>query len=615
MESSDVFSAGSSSGARPVRPRVRDELGRARTLGPGPFAPGYASCEGCEGTEPYGERGEHGRADGRSDARPLLFLGLGPEPAEARRLAEQRGGEPVYWPVYWVECPDFVRQMPPEWAAAIPGTWIRLTPEQVTPRLATSASVFRYAPALGLFSAFWGPLLAAVEAARLLHGGSGDGNAERPGGEDGAGRASAPHVGARPASGSRLVLLPGTERDLLTAELEAAFRANGFEPARIAPLSIPRSHPPTGADRAEMTGAASLSLEEILRHQRPALLLSVNLRGLDSEGRRFRLLRACGVPVAVWCVDNPWHLFSALRLPWWKEAAIFVTDASFIAPLREHGAAFVRHLPLGAWRPDVPERSGPSVPPRPADASALPNPPDSSALIDPPAGPLQPVVFVGRSAFPDRDRFFAGVRLPQPLWEEARARLDAPDPADLPHVHWWERALGVTSCWPGSAVRAAGLGAERAAALRRALWMRAALSPGLTVFGDDGWKELLPPGGDLRPPVDYYNGLFDVYARARYSLNVTSLLLPAGLTQRHFDVWMAGGFLLSDATPGLDIFPEELVRPVRVTCPARLAAHVECLERDPSLRQHLGDAWRALLLREHSYAARVRTLLDALTVA
>lgn len=556
MESSGAFSSGSSAGARPVRLRLHDELGRARTLGPGPFAP---CCEGAGGAE----------------AGPILFLGLGPDPAEARRLAAQRGapGEPVYW----VECPDFARQMPAAWAAAIPRAWIRLTPEQASP-LAASAQVFRYAPALGLFSSFWGPVLAALEAARLR------------GGETTPCR----------AGGSRLALLPGTERDLLTIELEAAFRSNGFEPVRLAPPSVSRPDAAWADPPAAVSPTPAFSLRELLRNERPALLLSVNLRGLDPEGRRFRLLRACGVPVAIWCVDNPWHLLSAVRLPWWKEAALFVTDASFMAPLREHGASFVRHLPLGAWRPDPPE------PPDLAD--------QGGAAPVSPGGPLRPVVFVGRSAFPDRDRFFAGVRLPPPLWEQALSRLDPPDPADLPHAHWWERALGVACCWPGAAVRAAGLGAERAAALRRALWLRAALSPGLTVFGDDGWRDLLPPGSDLRPPLDYYKGLFDVYARARYSLNVTSLLLPAGLTQRHFDVWMAGGFLLSDATPGLDIFPPELVRPVRVTRPARLAAHVERLEKDPLLRRHLTEAWRACLRREHSYAARVRTLLAALDV-
>ena len=226
--------------------------------------------------------------------RSLLFLGLGPNPAEARRLAEERGGEAVYW----VECPDFARQMPPAWAAAIPRAWIRLTPEQVTPLLAASAKVFRYAPALGLFSAFWGPLLAALEAARLRAGEDEGGEGREGSAEGGAARVSAPRppcAGARTAGGSRLALLPGTERDLLTSELEAAFRANGFEPVRPFSASRP-AEGAAGASPSAAPGAASMPLEEILRHERPALLLSVNLRGLDPEGRRFRLLQACGVP-------------------------------------------------------------------------------------------------------------------------------------------------------------------------------------------------------------------------------------------------------------------------------------------------------------------------------
>ena len=70
---------------------------------------------------------------------------------------------------------------------------------------------------------------------------------------------------------------------------------------------------------------------------------------------------------------------------------------------------------------------------------------------------------------------------------------------------------------------------------------------GLVVVGDKGWKHHLPPGPPetpLLPPVDYYTTLPGLYRAASYTFNVTSLLLPGGLTQRHFDVWRAGGFLL-----------------------------------------------------------------------
>jgi spore maturation protein CgeB len=137
-------------------------------------------------------------------------------------------------------------------------------------------------------------------------------------------------------------------------------------------------------------------------------------------------------------------------------------------------------------------------------------------------------------------------------------------------------------------------------------------------LGDDGWFELLAPDGtepvDIRPPVDYYASLSSVYAGARYSLNVASLLLPSALTQRHFDVWTAGGFLLTDATPGLDIFPEELTAPIRLASPQDLPGAVERLEREPALYRHLQRAWQNCL-KEHTIRRRILTVLHCLDAA
>jgi hypothetical protein len=134
-------------------------------------------------------------------------------------------------------------------------------------------------------------------------------------------------------------------------------------------------------------------------------------------------------------------------------------------------------------------------------------------------------------------------------------------------------------------------------------------SPGLDIFGDKGWEGLSPAQSRLNPPVDYYTRLPGIYARARYNLALTSLQLPQGLNQRHFDVWMAGGLCLTDATPGLELFPEELVRPVRFASVQELPRVVDRLEASGQ-RQALVNDWRNLLLAEHCYTHRVATVLD-----
>ncbi|MBZ2171375.1 glycosyltransferase [Nitratidesulfovibrio sp. SRB-5] len=640
--------------ARPARLRIPNELGQLRTLpdvagpdmaepdvaAPDEIAPGNIATTraGAGGTLP----GDilpatfdmlPPRGQGADAPAEVVVLGLGPSPATAQRAvdvalaglrnkhASRRGanastpgasapdgqGAPT---VHVIECPAFIHHMEEAthgaWRAAIPAGWTLAAPEDFPPQRLSRAVVVVYREAERLFPSFWGPLLGTARAVRMAPGlalppkGMGD------------------HAGVRSAR-SRTVLLPGAEGSLLLPELESALAAEGLTPRRADPDTL------------------HADLPRLLADQRPDLFLSVNLKGLDAWGERFHLLRACGVDVAVWCVDNPFHLLSALRGPWWRGALLCVTDASFIPLLRAHGAQRVLHLPLATG----PEFFGPeSAGPEPAgDAGDTVTTRPSPAVM----AALNPVVFVGRSAFPGKGGFFAGQHIAPALLDEALALLHAPGPRPdfhcqpdfhcRPDFHWWTARLGIAELWPGNAVRAAGLGAEECALARRVRCLAAAAPHGLTVFGDDGWQALLAPGTDLRPPVDYYATLPAVYRAARWSLNVTSLLLPAGLTQRHFDVWAAGGFCITDDTPGLDIFPEELRREVAFS-PARsggndtaspaarvappsgeapgLDALLHRLGREPALRADLVTAWRAHILSRHTYRHRVRTLCEAL---
>ncbi|MBG3876301.1 glycosyltransferase [Desulfovibrio oxamicus] len=626
--------------ARPVRLRIPNELGQYRTLpdaaGPDDVAPDKAGPDGSlpdnippdgslpDNIPPDGSLPDNILPDGslpatfdvlppcwqRVDApADVVVLGLGPNPATAQRAVDgalarlretdTRSGKHSAPTVHVIECPAFIHYMEEAtrgaWRTAIPAGWTLTAPDDFPPDRLARALVVVYREAERLFPTFWGPLLGAARAVRMAPA-----LALPPEGMAG-------HAGPHSAR-SRIVLLPGTEGSLLLPELESALAAEGLTPRRADPDTL------------------HADLPRLLADQRPELFLSVNLQGLDAWGERFHLLRACGVDVAVWCVDNPFHLLSALRGPWWRGALLCVTDASFIPLLRAHGAQRVLHLPLATG----PEFFGPH-PSGEGRAAGAPQPS--------PAGmpPLNPVVFVGRSAFPGKRSFFAGQHIAPALLDEALALLDTPglrpDVHYRPDFHWWTARLGLTQLWPGNAVREAGLGAEECALARRVRCLNAAAPLGLTVFGDDGWQPLLAQGTDLRPPVDYYATLPAVYRAARWSLNITSLLLPAGLTQRHFDVWAAGGFCITDDTPGLDIFPEELRReiafspagsggtgtanPAAPVAPPGgeapgLIALLHRLEGDAALRADLATAWRGHILSHHTYRHRVRTLCKAL---
>ncbi len=476
-----------------------------------------------------------GRPAGR-----VLVLGLGPNPAVAAALLEGEGVAGTG--VSYVECEKFSSLMPEAWRAAIPAAWTRLSPADVQDGKASFDAAILYAPNIKLFPSFWGPLLAAAQLALL---------------------------GPRPPAGpERAVIMPGTERGLLARELADAFAACGRTVLSPDPANLLERLP------------------DILRQGRPELFFSVNFAGLDAYGRTFHLLRAAGVRTAVWCVDNPFHLLSGLKSPFWRELDLFVTDDWFLEPLRREGAGRAAHLPLAA-------------------CESFFNPGQAKEAD----GLSGRAVFVGRSRFPGKDGFFAGCKTPPELWEKALALLGR---GGRPDFGWWADKLGSSPFWPGKAVREAGFGAEESGLALRTACLRAAGELGLTVFGDAGWRDALPQGADLRPEVDYYGPLASIYAEAGYCLNVTSLLLPRGLTQRHFDVFAAGGFLLSDATPGLDLFPQELTRPMTFAAPAEIPALAARLESERGLRGDLIRAWRAHIYGRHRYEHRVASVLEAL---
>lgn len=592
----------------------------------------------------------------------VLFIGLGPQPRTAAELlaALPEPENAASRRVFYCDAPAFLAQLPPEQRAQIPDAWTPLPPEAVNSLLNSAPLTLIYRPALRLFPSFYGPLLAQVQARALgreperemgrdglfgqggLHGETGcSGTADflghgrllgetgetgrtdftaappaaatatqtaatttpanatdaatialtnatdaaapavpgssarvglfhaRSGGEQATEKPASRSAAPGPSTGRTrppAVVLAASERGLLTRELEWAFQSLGLQVLRVEPQAALRCFP------------------QILRACRPGLFISLNLAGFDPFGELFYLLAELGIPAATWCVDNPWHLLSGLRAPFWKQLHLFVTDASFLPALHAAGCIRAQHLPLavfpGLFRPDK----------RP---------------------PLCDLVFAGRSQFPGRDRFFAAVKLEPARLERALHDTAAGSPR---HFNWWQEQLGLTpeQLWPGQAVRAAGLGAECCSLAWRSAAVRAGLHSGLSfrVFGNAEWLEQVPElAGRLEPPQDYYTALPQIYAAARIVLSSTSLLLPAGLNQRHFDAWAAGAVCLTDNTPGLEIFPPELTAPIVWRTPGQIGELARELLAHPALSAELRAAWQRLLQTEHTYRHRAARIL------
>lgn len=502
---------------------VFDELGRKKTLASGKNYFGDLFGNPVTHIDPSNS--------------PILLLSIGPFPKDWQQLFKEQDKNRK---VFWIENPIFKKQMSKEWYKSIPVHWEQIFIKEVLE--ISKCHIYRYIPAYQLFSSFWGTIIGKLQAQHIDYTPS----------------SLCPHT----------ILLSGTNKNLLTYELATACQQLGFIPTYF--------HPPR----------TILQLTQLIKEQDPCLFLSINLQGLDKEGYFFHLLQAAKIPVAIWLVDNPWHILSKLRSPWWKEAPLFVTDPSFICKLHDHGAQHVYSLPLAAWTKTLS--------------------PHYSTHIS-----LNPVVFIGNSCFPNKKQFFSGLQLPKQLMSQAKIQVKK---KELPNIHWWIKQLSIKQYWPNNKIRLAGLGAEECSLLTRQWWLTIAAEKGLTVFGNPEWKDLLPAETDIRSPIDYYTTVPHIYNKAKYSLNITSLLLPEGLTQRHFDIWMFGGFLITDATPGLSIFPKELTELIAIPSAKDLHTYIERFEKDTALRLHLMDAWKKHLIDFHLYTKRLQHILSLLHI-
>jgi len=467
-----------------------------------------------------------------------LFLGLGPDPEIAVELARNKQA-------FYIECPMFMDQMGASWRQKIPATFSPVSTSRLNQRFLTQARIWLYLPALNFFPGFWTKVLAICR----LKG----------------------HSQCTPqAQGDSQVFIFGSEHSLLVPDICDGLKELNLN-AQLLPPDI-----------------SAHDLAQVLNQTRPKFFLSINFQGIDPLGENLALIERCQIPIAVWCVDNPFHILTRIKGKFWQKTVIFVTDSWFIPYLKKYGGQRVFYLPLATSRKFF-----------------YPYEKRIDYLKD-------KVVFVGRSEFPHKDKFFAATRL------EANLSAFAQDFAlqgIRPDFEWWLKQLEIP-LWPGNKVRHVGYNAEVLNLYWRKVCLQAlARTDGLVVYGDKNWKNILPANVHFKEEIDYYGPLSQVYTSARYVLNLTSLLLPSGLTQRHFDVWAAGGFLITDYTPGLKLFSWELTSPITFHKPDQIEDVLNRLERQPGLKKDIQSEFHKLILTRHTYRHRLEQIFDILHIS
>lgn len=490
-----------------------------------PSRPVRVKCKNEQGktnTLPEGRRYFQKQPGGKTN----LFFGLGPNPAQTAAYI------PPDTPVFFLECPHMQAQMNENWFTAVPENFQAINANELGPVLKTQPTLWIYTPAVKAFPTFWNQIKALAAGFDFC---------------------------PKPA---QTVMLAASDRSLIKKELQKAFFQAGLAVQNV-------THTPD-----------TVQLLCLLRQQTPLFWLSINFSGLDSRGENIALLQQCGVPVLVWCVDNPFHLLSQHTSELWQQCVLLVTDKWFVPHLRQLGAS-AWHLPL-ATDPNI-FTPAPDLPPQ------------------------EGLLFVGSSSFPGKNKFFAGCTLNPQLEQKARQMMLT---GKRPNLDWWLKKEGMPRAWFSPDWRQRGFAAESMSlAWRRHVLTTLSEQETTRIYGDRDWERLVP-AAQARAAVDYYAALPTLYATAEFSLNLTSLQLPCGLTQRHFDVWAAGGFLLTDASPGLDLFPDHLVHPISFSTPQQAIHKIATLRAAPALQQELRLAWQQEILGRHTYLHRVQNILE-----
>ena len=316
-----------------------------------------------------------------------------------------------------------------------------------------------------------------------------------------------------------------------------------------------------------------------------------------------------GVPLIVWeidpCTDR------GVTAEENSTTHVFTWRRSQVAAFTRAGFRSVRHLPLGSSQ----ERRRPIAP------------------NDPQLAPLEcDVSFVGSSLVGSsralRERFLdvwaawhprGSSREERALAERAVEEVLAAQERE-PWGSWIlprllrERFPELLAAWERSALSDDPLlllaESSAARARRRILGALAEFTP--DVWGDDGWRDA--PGILWRGPAGHARELTRIYCASRINIDVGRVYQPDIVTMRVFDVLACGGFVLAERSDDLD----ELFTVGREIetweHPGELVAKTRWYLDHPEQRRAFAERGRAAVLERHSIRARVRSMLDRVSV-
>jgi spore maturation protein CgeB len=267
---------------------------------------------------------------------------------------------------------------------------------------------------------------------------------------------------------------------------------------------------------------------DVLKKHACTVLVTVNEWGMDVEGVLSAFCGQNNITHINWCVDDPFfeEIIQIKKFRSDPHRFDFVSDKGYVEPMRSRGYnAFF--LPLAA-DPEWFHPMGGS------GETAWEN----------------DVIFVGNTYLVQMDDLlkiapgfvetlipFIGIVVDRYLESHIEREIKN---LRLPGALNYDKALFI-------ARQAAGYFGRK-----RLIQAVANKYSGFRVFGDDGWKQVLPP--QQLGYAKYYTNLCATYQKAKITIDINRMVIRNGFTQRIFDVPASGSFVLTSAKPCVSEF-------------------------------------------------------------
>tara|TARA_B100000959_G_scaffold285138_1_gene358903 strand:- start:1659 stop:3443 length:1785 start_codon:yes stop_codon:yes gene_type:complete len=341
------------------------------------------------------------------------------------------------------------------------------------------------------------------------------------------------------------------------------------------------------------------NLLDVLIDFKPDFIFSVNQWGFDVEGKLAEILTHYEIPFVCWYVDNPLPLLMRNNKNASQYGFYLSWDDYYIDQMKELGFPNVEYLPYAA----------------------------DSTIFYPSSHSIQkkyPVAFVGNSLnniIETRLKEINNESYLIAIYNKLTKQATVPHPipsfkggssVDYETIDLIKKEIGEKNI-PDKYLSSLEVAVNSKWTQERRVGALMALEEFKPhVFGDNGWKELLPPSFHFHSEVNYHKKLPEIYRSTEVNLNISNVQLKNSVNQRLFDVCACGSFLLTDRSFAVQRFltPGESVETFETY--KELRKKVEHYLNYPEKQEAIAKKGCKIILEQHTYEHRIKEILSLL---